>query len=222
MSVEKQSNDPYREREAEKYDSPIASREFILETVRRHTKPVSREDIAQELGITGEEAQEALRRRLRAMERDGQLVFTRRQCYALPERLDLIKGTVIGHRDGFGFLRVEGQKDDLYIPQDQMKLCIHGDVILAQVMGADRKGRREARVVRVTEPKTGQIVGRYFTEEGMGFVVPDDSRLCFDILIPKESINGARMGNIVVAELTRRPGKRVQALGVITEVLGEK
>ena len=102
-----------------------------------------------------------------------------------------------------------------------MKLCIHGDVILAQVMGADRKGRREARVVRVTEPKTGQIVGRYFTEEGMGFVVPDDSRLCFDILIPKESINGARMGNIVVAELTRRPGKRVQALGVITEVLGE-
>lgn len=49
------------------------------------------------------------------MERDGQLVFTRRQCYALPERLDLLKGTVIGHRDGYGFLRVEGRKDDLYL-----------------------------------------------------------------------------------------------------------
>lgn len=50
------------------------------------------------------------------MERDGQLVFTRRQCYALPERLDLVKGTVIGHRDGYGFLRVEGRKDDCIFP----------------------------------------------------------------------------------------------------------
>ena len=53
---------------------------------------MSREDIAQALKISGEENLEALRRRLRAMERDGQLVFTRRQCYALPERLDLWKG----------------------------------------------------------------------------------------------------------------------------------
>lgn len=73
------------------------------------------------------------------MERDGQLVFTRRQCYALPERLDLLKGTVIGHRDGFGFLRVEGRKDDLYLSSEQMKMCIHGDQILAQPLGADRK-----------------------------------------------------------------------------------
>ena len=114
------------------------------------------------------------------MERDGQLVFTRRQCYALPERLDLVKGTVIGHRDGYGFLRVEGRKDDLYLSSEQMKTCIHGDQVLAQPLGADRKGRREARIVRVLVPKTSQIVGRYFTEAGVGFVVPDDSRLSFD------------------------------------------
>lgn len=73
------------------------------------------------------------------MERDGQLVFTRRQCYALPERLDTVKGTVIGHRDGYGFLRVEGRKDDLYLSSEQMKTCIHGDQVLAQPLGADRK-----------------------------------------------------------------------------------
>ncbi|STW48349.1 3'-to-5' exoribonuclease RNase R [Klebsiella pneumoniae] len=87
------------------------------------------------------------------MERDGQLVFTRRQCYALPERLDLLKGTVIGHRDGYGFLRVEGRKDDLYLSSEQMKTCIHGDQVLAQPLGADRKGRREARIVRVLVPE---------------------------------------------------------------------
>ena len=89
------SKDPFLEREAEKYESPIPSREFILEHLAKRETPASREEIGNELNLSGEEALEALRRRLRAMERDGQLVFTRRQCYALPERLDLLKGTVI-------------------------------------------------------------------------------------------------------------------------------
>ena len=118
------SQDPFQEREAEKYANPIPSREFILEHLTKREKPASRDELAIELNIEGEEQIEALRRRLRAMERDGQLVFTRRQCYALPERLDLLKGTVIGHRDGYGFLRVEGRKDDLYLSSEQMKTCI--------------------------------------------------------------------------------------------------
>lgn len=73
------------EREAEKYANPIPSREFILEHLTKREKPASRDELAIELNIEGEEQTEALRRRLRAMERDGQLVFTRRQCYALPE-----------------------------------------------------------------------------------------------------------------------------------------
>ena len=109
------SQDPFLEREAEKYESPIPSREYILAHIAKRDTPISREELAADLQLTGEDALEALRRRLRAMERDGQLIFTRRQCYALPEKLDLLRGTVIGHRDGFGFLRVEGRKDDLYL-----------------------------------------------------------------------------------------------------------
>lgn len=134
------SQDPFLEREAEKYESPIPSREYILAHLAKRETPASREELGNELGLSGEEQLEALRRRLRAMERDGQLVFTRRQCYALPERLDLLRGTVIGHRDGYGFLRVEGSKDDLYLSAEQMKMAIHGDVVLAQALGADRKG----------------------------------------------------------------------------------
>lgn len=215
------SKDPFQEREAEKYENPIPSREYILAHLDKREKPANREELAAELSVSGEEQTEALRRRLRAMERDGQLVFTRRQCYALPERLDLLRGKVIGHRDGFGFLRAEGSKDDLYLSAEQMKMCMHGDVILAQAMGADRKGRREARVVRVLEPRTNQIVGRYFTEAGVGFVVPDDSRLSFDILIPQDALNGARMGFVVVVELTQRPTRRSKAVGNVVEVLGD-
>ncbi|GAA3913732.1 ribonuclease R [Gibbsiella dentisursi] len=216
------SQDPFLEREAEKYESPIPSREFILSHLAKRETPASRDELAKELDLTTEEKQEALRRRLRAMERDGQLVFTRRQCYALPERLDLLRGTVIGHRDGYGFLRVEGRKDDLYLSAEQMKMAIHGDVVLAQPLGADRKGRREARIVRVLVPKTSQIVGRYFTDAGASFVVPDDSRLSFDILIPADAVSGARMGYMVVVELTQRPTRRTKAVGKIVEILGDK
>ncbi|WP_431224067.1 ribonuclease R [Serratia sp. L9] len=216
------SQDPFLEREAEKYESPIPSREFILAHLAKRETPASREELGNELNLSGEEQLEALRRRLRAMERDGQLVFTRRQCYALPERLDLLRGTVIGHRDGYGFLRVDGRKDDLYLSAEQMKMAIHGDVVLAQPLGEDRKGRREARIVRVLVPKNSQIVGRYFTDAGTGFVVPDDSRLSFDILIPADSVSGARMGYMVVVELTQRPTRRTKAVGKIVEVLGDK
>lgn len=216
------SQDPFLEREAEKYESPIPSREYILAHLAKRETPASREELGNELGLSGEEQLEALRRRLRAMERDGQLVFTRRQCYALPERLDLLRGTVIGHRDGYGFLRVEGSKDDLYLSAEQMKMAIHGDVVLAQALGADRKGRREARIVRVLVPKTSQIVGRFFMDAGTGFVVPDDSRLSFDILIPADSVSGARMGFMVVVELTQRPTRRTKAVGKIVEILGDK
>ncbi len=215
------SKDPFQDREAEKYDNPIPSREFILALLETREKPASREDIADALNISSEEQLEALRRRLRAMERDGQLVFTRRQCYALPERLDLLRGKVIGHRDGYGFLRAEGQKDDFYLSAEQMKFCLHGDVILAQPGGADRKGRREARVVRVLEPRNSQIVGRFFTDAGSAFVVPDDSRLSFDILIPQEETLGARMGSVVVVEIVQRATRRTKAIGKITEILGD-
>lgn len=216
------SQDPFLEREAEKYESPIPSREHILAHLAKRETPASREELANELGLNGEEPLEALRRRLRAMERDGQLIFTRRQCYALPERLDLLRGTVIGHRDGYGFLRIEGSKDDLYLSAEQMKMAIHGDIVLAQALGADRKGRREARIVRVLVPKTSQIVGRFFMDAGTGFVVPDDSRLSFDILIPADAVNGALMGYMVVVELTQRPTRRTKAVGMIVAILGDK
>lgn len=86
-----------------------------MEYLRSQTSPLNRERIATALNISDEEQLEALRRRLRAMERDGQLVFTRGQCYGLPERMDLIQGTVLGHRDGYGFFRPDEGGDDLFI-----------------------------------------------------------------------------------------------------------
>ena len=213
--------DPNYAKELAKYDNPIPSREFILQIIREQNSPMSKEEIFAALGISEEEQQEAMRRRLRAMENDGQLVFTKRKCYALPEKLDLLKGMVIGHREGFGFLQVEGKKEDFFIPNVQMQKVMHGDYVLAQANGFDRKGRPEVRIVRVLEANKKQIVGRFFLEQGIGYVVPDDSRITRDILIPDNARLGARMGQVVVVELHPRTAPFFQPIGKITEVLGD-
>ncbi|QDO82370.1 ribonuclease R [Shewanella psychropiezotolerans] len=214
--------DPHLKREQENYENPIPSREFILEYLRSEKSPLNRERIAQELKLESEEQLEALRRRLRAMERDGQLVFTRGQAYGLPERMDLLTGTIIGHRDGFGFLKLEEGGDDLFINNRDMMMYFHGDKVLAQKAGVDRKGRREARIVRLVEQRAAALVGRFHLDSGMAFVIADDRRIGQEILIADEDRNGARQGDVVVLELTRRPGRYVKAAGKVTEVLGKQ
>ncbi|MCF1426505.1 MAG: ribonuclease R [Shewanella sp.] len=214
--------DPHFEREQTKYDNPIPSREYILDYLRSQASPLTRDKIAQALKITDEEQLEALRRRLRAMERDGELVFTRGQSYGLPERMDLIAGTILGHRDGFGFFRPDDGGDDLYISNRDMQLYFHGDKVLAQKAGTDRKGRRDARIVRLIQERTAALVGRFYVDCGMSFVVADDKRITHEILIDSADRNGARHGDVVVVELTRRPGRYVKAAGKVTEVLGEQ
>jgi ribonuclease R len=214
-------NDPHFDREQDKYENPIPSREYILEYLRAQKSPITRDIIAEALKIVDEEPLEALRRRLRAMERDGQLVFTRGQSYGLPERMDLLSGTVLGHRDGFGFFKPDEGGDDLFINNRDMLMYFHGDKVLAQKAGTDRRGRREARIVRLVQERTAALVGRYYVDAGMGFVKADDRRITQEILVAAEDTNGARAGDVVVIELTRRPGRFAKAAAKVTEVLGK-
>ncbi len=217
-------NDPFADRESKNYENPIPSREFITEFLQQAGVPMNRNDLFEALKLEGEEQYEGLRRRLRAMERDGQLVFTRRQYYALPEKLEMVKGYVIGHKDGHGWVRPEGsvgKDNDIVLPHHQMKHIIHGDYVLVQPTDNSKRGRREGRLVRVLEERNTQIVGRFFLEYGYSYVVPDDSRISQDILIPNEHKAGARMGNVVVIEITDRGSRSRGMMGKVVEVLGE-
>lgn len=205
----------------QKFNTIIPEREEILTTLKKLKKPATFELLVEELTLSAHEQQEAFHRRLRAMERDGQIIFTRKKCYTLPEKLDLIKGTVIAHRDGYGFLYIGGGKPDLFIPYDQMQKVIHGDEVLVQQLHSDKKERTGIRIVRILKEAKSTIIGRYFIEEGIGFVIPDDNHISFDILVPQEKNMNAESGSIVVVELLQRPHRRIKALGQITEILGK-
>ena len=169
--------DPHAQREAEKYENPVPSREMILATLDELAKPLTHPQLAHHYGIFEPEREEALRRRLIAMSRDGQLRSDRRGAYTPLHDEELIRGRVQGHKDGFGFLAPDEGGQDLILPSRQMRLLFDGDVACVRVAGYDHKGRREAIVVRVEERRYQYLVGRYREEDGVAYVMPDNPRI---------------------------------------------
>ncbi len=213
--------DPFAEREARKYEHPIPSREFILAFLAERGEPLAPEEIAAGLKLEGDRDREALRRRLGAMERDGQLLRNRRGRYLLVNQADLVSGRVIGHPDGYGFLVPDEGGEDLFIPAREMAALLHGDRAVMHVAGVDRRGRRIGALAEVLERNTHKVVGRFFRESGVGFVVPDNKRIAQQVVVPPEHQGGAVHGQIVVVELIEQPSRRTQAIGRVAEVLGD-
>nr|WP_136252695.1 ribonuclease R [Ningiella ruwaisensis] len=215
------SKDPHFAREQEKYDNPVASREYLLSILKEKGHPLSFLDICHIVNAEDEESRIGIQRRLRAMEREGQIAFNRNKKYEVQKQAELVKGRVIGHRDGFGFLKHSLTEKDYFIPIHQMNTLIHDDVVEGTLAGQDRRGRTEFRVNRVVEPRKEPLVGRFYTEHGVGMVIPDDNRINHEIIIPQEDDQGAKQGNVVVVEIVQRPRRNLSAIGKIVEVLGE-
>jgi len=217
----KSSSDPHAEREARKYDNPIASRELILETLTAADEPMTWEQLAEVLDLLEEDQTIALTRRLRAMERDGQVVRNRRNGYGPLDKMDLVRGRIQAHPDGFGFLVPDDGSDDLFMSAREMRALMHRDRVVAHVSGIDRRGRREGAVVEVLERNTHQVVGRFQLDNGLAFVIPDNKRIVHDIAVLPENVGAAEHGQIVLLELVQQPSRRRQPMGRIIETLGD-
>jgi ribonuclease R len=212
--------DAHLSRETRVYARPIPSREFLLQYLRDSGRPRTRERLCEDLGLDEYES-EAVQRRLDAMVRDGQIVRNRREGYVLVNRTDLVSGRVVGHPDGYGFLIPDEGGADLYLSAREMRTLMHGDRAVVRIAGVDRRGRREGALVEVLERNTRQVVGRLFVEAGVAFVVPDNTRVRHDILIPPQDLGGARGGQIVVVDLLEQPSQRALPVGRVAEVLGD-
>ena len=214
--------DPFFAREQEKYGRAVPSREFILQTLEAAPEPLTLERLCADWGIHAQDETEPLLRRLQAMTRDGQIVCNRRGGYGPVAKMDLVRGRIIGHPEGFGFLVPDEGGEDLFVPPHEMRQLLHGDRVLMCVTGIDRRGRREGSVVEVLERGTTRLVGRYVEDNGIGFVLPDNRRLgAHDFLVPPAEKGGARPGQIVVAELIQQPSKQAMPIARVREVLGD-
>ncbi|HAT3871692.1 ribonuclease R [Legionella pneumophila] len=219
--MSKKSKDPFYKREREKYAEPIPSREYIMEILDEYGRPMSRSKLFDKLDLSSESQQESLGFRLKAMLRDGQIMQDRRGRFCLLQKINLLRGTVQGHPDGFGFFIPDDGSEDMVLSAKEMRAVMHGDVVLAYQSGLDRRGRPEAKIHEVLEHANTTVVGRFFTDHGVNFVIPDSKRLTQDISIPQEFIGEAKNGQIVLVELIAYPNKRSQAIGRVIHILGE-
>ena len=104
---------------------------------------------------------------LQQLIRQGKVIRNRRAAYGLARNMDLVRGRISAHPDGYGFVVPDEDGDDLFVAPKQMRQVFHGDRVLAAVSGIDRRGRKEGQIVEVIEREHQQIVGRFVAEGGV-------------------------------------------------------
>ena len=216
------SIDQHFHRELQRYDNPILSREGLLQFLRNAEGPLPLEELAKALKLEAPDRLDALQRRLQAMVRDGQLLLNRRGGYAPAAALDLLAGTVTAHPDGFGFVKFETGGDDGFLNPSELRKCFHGDRVLVSIINIDHKGRRNVAITEVLERRHTRVTGRFNIRAGIAALVPDDKRLQHEVLIGPDDRNGAKDGQLVVAEITSSPDSGRPPIGRVLVVLGDR
>lgn len=212
--------DPFAEREAQKYETPLPSREYVLQILEQEDKPLTLDQLIDFFDLTEDEIP-AFEYRMRAMERDAQVVRNRRGGYGLLDKMSLVAGRVVAHRDGYGFLIPDDGSPDFYLSHYEMRQVFHNDRVLVRELEQSSRQGREGSIVRVLERHTEEVVGRYFEEHGMPMLSPENKHIVQDIFISKDSEIKVKVGQMVVAQLIQYPSKKNRAVAKITEVLGE-
>jgi len=213
--------DPHAAREAGNYENPVPSRELMLEYLENCDEPATHMQLVEVFDLHDEDQIEAIRRRLIAMCRDGQLIENRRNAFIPMSRIELIRGRVQGHKDGYGFLIREDGEKDFHLSAKQMRKVFDGDKVAVRVAGVDNRGKEEAVIVEILQRNTHQLVGRFYTQGESAYVVPDNRRIPHEILINASDMGSAQHGQFVVVDIVGQPDSRRLPVGAIKEVLGD-
>lgn len=181
--------------------------------------PMKEKELAMFLQVEKEDREE-FRSVLQELLAGGQLMLTIKGKY-MKSNGRVLTGTFISNSKGFGFVEIEGRKEDLFIPEDKTGGAFHKDTVEVALLPEQSGRRQEAQVLKILARGMTQVVGTYErTRENYGFVIPDNPRIVQDIFVPKEHSKGAVSGHKVVAEITDYGTGRRSPEAKIVEILG--
>ena len=180
--------------------------------------PMKIKELAIVLNVKKEERPE-LEQILAELMAEGKIALSKRGKYTKSEMRQVV-GTFTAHAKGFGFVTIEGEEEDIFIPESKVGDALHMDTVQIVVSPLATGRRKEGAVVKVLERGMKQIVCTYEQSKNFGFAVPDNPRFAQDIFIPLEKSKGAVKGHKVVVEITKyaKPGKSPE--GKVVEILG--
>ena len=195
--------------------------EKIFEALRKLNKPLRAREIAKFLGIPAEE-REALRRKLKEMVKSGKLIKLKGAKFALPEKLNIVVGKFCAFKEGFGFVDpLEGGKG-VFIPGRNVSGAMNGDIVAAQVIKELPGGKKEGKIVSIIERAVKKIVGRVEKLKRQCFVVPEDKRIRYDVILTGEDCKEVEDKDYVVVEIISYPSDTRNPVGKVIENLGKK
>jgi len=214
MSSNILKKDPYLSREASKYLKPVPSREYILAQIKNSKRNLSYKDLIEIFKLDDQDMYESIRRRLIAMCRDGQLVLNKDNTYSIVDTSHLVRGSVISHRDGYGFVLAEDGGKDIFLNVSQMKQLFPDDHVLVRLTNTKRS-KREGVVVNILERRTSIIIGFYKNKT----LIPTNKNITQTIKIV-ENTKLAKDGELIEAKIIKYPTKHKSAEAKIIESLG--
>ena len=184
--------------------------------------PMKAKEMAVVLSVPKSQRSE-LQEVLDALVMDGRVEVTSKGKYIKSEGKYLI-GTFTAHARGFGFVSIEGEEEDIFIPESQVHGAFHMDTVQVAITSESSGKRREGTITKIISRGTTRIVCTYEKSKTFGFAVPDNPKFGSDIFIPQERSKGAVSGHKVVVEITdygkegRKPeGKVVEIIGHIND-----
>lgn len=198
-------------------------KEILLNFMKEQAyKPMSFKELSRIFSIKKKDLND-FKNILDVMEDEGLIIKNRAELYGIPERMGILKGTFAGSQKGFGFVMLDEDRPDIFIPANNVNSAMNKDIVLVRILKDEDQGRKsEGEIVRIVERKNKRLVGVYQDSKNFGFVVPDDKKIPQDIFISKSDKGGASNGQIVVVEITSWPEKRRSPEGRVIEVLGNK
>lgn len=200
----------------ERFDERIKMLEEFISG--KEYKPMKFRDLAMVLQVPKDERL-ILKEMLDRLIADGKIVLDSHNRYKLPGD-DIRTGTFSGTQRGFGFVVLEGEEEDIFIPENATGSAMHGDKVMISVSSGQNGKRKEGRVINILERVKSEIVGTYEKSRNFGFVIADNQKFGRDIFIPNGMSKGAVDGHKVVARITSYGNGTHNPEGEIIEILG--
>ena len=199
--------------------------DIVLNFLKQKDEPVATREIAQILGQGGKRGIEQTYQTLEMLRDAGEITQVRRNRWTIQDQINEVLGKVVGHSQGHGYILPIDGGEKIFIRHHEMNEVLHGDTVNVRITGKDKRNKRFGQIVEIVERGMKTVVGRFFIERGLHFIVPNDQRIAQDIFIPPDSLQifdkQPESGQIVVCEITQYPSKNFQPVGKVIEILGD-
>ena len=215
--------DPEAKAEAERYENPIPSRILILETIENKKQPLSHSELVEIFEIADQKSIEALSHRLSAMVRDGQLMKDGFKFQLMADQ-PIYDATVYINSKGLGSASLDGKKDEMLLPERELRQVFHGDSVKVQQTSVDRKGKAWGFITEVTQRRVKQVIGKLAEHDGEYFIQPAAPNAHQPIPLEKELVEHAKVkvGDFVRVGIDDYPTRDEFATAHIVQSMADK